>query len=461
MVISGMDDPSSSACSQRFTPAKWYSGNSHKLALTMPIAFVIRRVILLTLLVLPQRYWLAQGARLAVRLPRWRRVIYLFLIVAAVGMVLVLTDRILDKFLPDAISHLLAPVTQTWIFTSTFAFFLIQAVRGIGLLWTKCRNAFRRDRPEAPDTSRRSFLRRTAAIMGAAPFLAGIYGYVFERLRFEVVRVDVLVSNLAAELDGLRIVQLSDVHIGDYMLPREVRRAIDLANGLGAHLAVVTGDFVTSRGDPLQECIAELGRLRAPLGVWGCNGNHEIYAGAEEETERLFRLHGMRLLRQAASQIHWNGGTFNLIGVDYQHDIELTGSKMPTLNGAESLVRPDMANILLAHNPNVFHSAAAVGVELSLAGHTHGGQVNIEILNHSWSTARFMSRFVAGLYKMPLMQKPKSGSSDYGAAYLYVNRGLGTLGFPVRVGSAPEITLLTLRSSARAGQAITRSEEIS
>ncbi|HEY1985798.1 MAG TPA: metallophosphoesterase [Terracidiphilus sp.] len=413
----------------------------------MPIVVVIRRLILLALLFLPQRYWLGCALRLADRLPSWRRVVQAALIVAAALMVSVLADRIFNKFLPVAMGRWLTPAVALWMFASTLGFFGMKAVQALAWLGTRAsRLVAANKRAGIQDPGRRSVLRFATGLVGAVPFLTAIYGYVLERLQFEVVRVDIPVANLPPVLDGLKIVQISDVHAGDFMPPDEVRRAVDMANGMGAHLAVVTGDFLTRWGDPLEECIIELSRLRAPLGVWGCNGNHEIYAGVEAEAQRLFQQNGMQLLRQAAAQIHWNGGTFNLIGIDYQHDVELAGSEMPTLADAENLVRRDMPNILLSHNPNTFYSAAALGVELSLAGHTHGGQVNVEIVHHSWCTARLMSRFVAGLYELPLVQKENAGKQSASPAYLYVNRGLGTLGFPVRVGAPPEITLLTLRS---------------
>ena len=119
------------------------------------------------------------------------------------------------------------------------------------------------------------------------------------------------------------------------------------------------------------------------------------------------------------------------------------------MSRAEGLVRRDMPNILFSHNPNTFPRAAAAGIELSLACHAHGGQVNVEILNKSWSPARFMTNFVAGLYHLP-MNDPgiPSRAATCKKACLYVNRGLGTLGVPARLGSAPEITLLTLQSGS-------------
>jgi predicted MPP superfamily phosphohydrolase len=121
------------------------------------------------------------------------------------------------------------------------------------------------------------------------------------------------------------------------------------------------------------------------------------------------------------------------------------------LREIEALIRRDMPNFLLSHNPNSFHRAAELGIELSLAGHTHGGQVKFEIVDHSLNPARLITPFVAGLYRLPIPIPTSdpvaamSASNGAQKAALYVNRGLGTFGFPVRLNVPPEITLLTLR----------------
>jgi predicted MPP superfamily phosphohydrolase len=214
----------------------------------------------------------------------------------------------------------------------------------------------------------------------------------------------------------------------------------------------VTGDFVTGPSDPLQACISELAHLKAPLGVWGCNGNHEIFADAQGEAARLFAEHGMKLLRQENAQMVWHGGKFNLIGVDYQLARSSRGRRLTMLARTGALVRPDMPNILLSHNPNSFPRSAELGIELMLTGHTHGGQVRVEILDDRFSPARFLTSYIAGLYKRPLGsvsalsdEEVWSSARSAPAALVYVNRGLGTIGAPVRLGVPPEISLLTLR----------------
>jgi len=408
----------------------------------MPIAFILRRCFLIVLLILPQQFWIGRGWRLSGRLKdRWLRLLVkAFLSLAVVMMALVLYDRISQRILPDRLIDWVAPTIQLWIFTSTFTFLCEKLIRLILWCGMRLRGLLVRTSRAPEDPSRRSVFRYAGLALRAAPFIAATYGYAIERLNFEVVRVDVPMANLPGELDGLRIVQLSDIHAGDLMPMREIRRAVRMAQGLNADLAVITGDFVSGYGDPLEACIAELSLLRAPLGTWGCNGNHEIYAGVEDDAERLFLEHGMRLLRKSAAQISWHGAAFNLIGVDYQHDVQLTGSRLPSLQGVDLLVRRDMPNILLSHNPNTFRRAAEEGIELSIAGHTHGGQVAIEIVHRSWNPAKFMTPYIAGLYELPMA----GGAAR--TARLYVNRGIGTLGIPARIGSRPEITLLTLRA---------------
>jgi predicted MPP superfamily phosphohydrolase len=368
-----------------------------------------------------------------------------------IALAAALLAAVLDPLLGHRISGLglgslnfgktLITFARLWMVASFFGFLAIESVGAIEWVTNVAARLLPHSKTGAVaggfSPSRRTFFRYTAALAGGLPFLAATYGFAAGRLRYTIERVDVPVANLPPELDGLRIAQLSDIHIGDYMPPHEIARAVDMANSLQPDISFVTGDFVSSEGDPLDACITELSRLRAPLGVWGCNGNHEIYAGVEDEAERLFREKGMRLLRAQSAVVEHNGARFNLLGVDYQRDHMVSGEHSgPMLREIEPMIRRDMPNFLLSHNPNSFPRAAELGIELSLAGHTHGGQVKVEIVDHSISPARLMTPFVAGLYHLPM-----NGQK----AALYVNRGLGTFGFPVRIGVPPEITLLTLR----------------
>jgi uncharacterized protein len=346
-----------------------------------------------------------------------------------------------------------------WFFSALFAYLAVKFVHGLERVWQFLKARSRpasepRDGELPMDPGRRYFFKTATAAAGAAPFLGAMYGFAAERLNYQIHRVEIPISNLPAAVDGMTILQLSDIHMSGYMPRAQVRRAIDMANDLGADLAVVTGDFITGANDPLAECVEEIRRLSTPLGIYGCNGNHEIYAQAEDQAEQLFAQAGMKLLRQQNAVVSYRGKQLNLIGVDYQRERAPGGRRVTTLSGLEPLVRKDLPNILLSHNPNSFNRAAELGIELSLAGHTHGGQIQVEILDHRLSPARFITDYVAGLYMRPLFTPAKTIASQkflHAAtlqgphAAIYVNRGLGTVGAPVRLGVPPEISLLTLR----------------
>jgi len=419
-------------------------------------ALILVRVLFLTLFLAIvyaiQRFWFvrAWSSMGTLSSVQWRLGLRGGLIALAVAVFAALLDPVLGHVVSRfGLGKDLITFTRLWVMASFFAFIAVESVGAIE--WVANAAARLRVRPGAAlefDPSRRTFFQYTACVAGSLPFLAATYGFASTRLRYTVERADVPIANLPKELDGLRIAQLSDIHIGDYMTPDEIARAVEMANELRPDLAVVTGDFVTSVGDPLDACITELSRLRAPLGVWGCNGNHEIYAGVEDEADRLFHANGMRLLRAQNAVIEHNGAAFNLLGVDYQRDHMVIGGRTgPMLEEIEHLIRRDMPNVLLSHNPNSFRRAAALGIELSLAGHTHGGQVKVEIVDQSVNPARLITPFVAGLYRLPMRNDQAHTLSAIGLqkASLYVNRGLGTIGFPVRLGVPPEITLLTLR----------------
>jgi predicted MPP superfamily phosphohydrolase len=348
-----------------------------------------------------------------------------------------------------------------WFACAFFGFLAVQFVRGLERVWRWAAKSFKawknaetaagvvvRETTElVADPGRRHFFKAATAAAGAAPFLGAMYGFAAERLNYQIRRVEIPIANLPVALDGMKIAQLSDIHLSGYISTDDVRRAVDMANDLSADLSVVTGDFITGASDPLEDCIAEIRKLAAPLGIYGCNGNHEIYAKAEDAAERLFAQAGMKLLRSQNATLNFRGAQLNLIGVDYQRERGPGGHKIQTLAGVDTLVRQDMPNVLLSHNPNSFNRAAELGIELSLAGHTHGGQVQVEILDHRLSPARFITDYIAGLYTRPMGLASNSAQTPSAKSHLYVNRGLGTVGAPVRLGVPPEITLITLRKA--------------
>src|SRR5882762_5601509 len=419
---------------------------------------------ILTLLYLSQRFWyralwrvtshwgrvpLRVGARLAY-------IVLLLLVIVTLAQGLVFGRGAFTRQ-----SSMITVFTGLWFFSALFGYLAVKTVHGLERLWrwlhaaTAKKIAAQQTTAQSTsayaetvaDPGRRYFFRAATAAAGAAPFLGAMYGFAAERLNYQVRRVEIPLHNLPSALDGMQIVQISDIHLSSYMSRTQVRRAVDMANDLGADLAVVTGDLITGSGDSIADCIDEIRRLHAPLGTWGCNGNHEIYARAEDQAAYLYAQAGMKLLRHENAQITFKGASFNLIGVDYQRERARNGQRQQTLSNVESLVRRDMPNILLSHNPNSFNRAAELGIELSLAGHTHGGQIQVEILDHRLSPARFITDYIAGLYARPMGVAAAIGETPIAKSHLYVNRGLGTVGAPVRLGVPPEITLITLRKA--------------
>jgi predicted MPP superfamily phosphohydrolase len=273
--------------------------------------------------------------------------------------------------------------------------------------------------------SRRKLLGTVKTAMVAAPAMAAGYGVFHERFQISLREVDIRLPGLPKDLEGLRIAQLSDLHRSVFFSREELDRAVAMANEARPHLTVVTGDLITRRGDPLDDCLDSLKALRADAGIFGCHGNHEVYARCADYATQAGLRQGLRFLRKEALVLRFGTAELNLAGVDYQR------LSLPYLVGAESLVRPDAFNVLLSHNPDVFPVAVRKGFPLTLAGHTHGGQINVEILNDNLNLARFFTPYVLGEYRQ-------------GDAAIYVTPGLGTVGIPMRLGTRPEVTVIRL-----------------
>jgi len=290
---------------------------------------------------------------------------------------------------------------------------------GYAVLWMGSRIA-----PGHSATRRRLFETAYAAVFAVPPAVLG-YGVFIERHQLFLREQKIEIADLPRDLDGLRLVQLTDIHLSPFLSRAELERAIDMANETRAHVALVTGDMITTGRDPLDDCLNSLARLRAEAGVFGCMGNHEIYANAEDYAEQEGARRGLRFLRSAAAPLRFGNAVMNLAGVDYQR------LHRPYLVGAEKLMVPGAFNLLLSHNPDVFPVAARQGYALTMAGHTHGGQIRVEILETDLNPGRFYTPYVDGFYR-------------HGPAVIFVSRGIGTIAIPARVGAPPEVALLRL-----------------
>jgi predicted MPP superfamily phosphohydrolase len=278
----------------------------------------------------------------------------------------------------------------------------------------------------APDRelSRRVFIARTVG--GAAAAVAvGTVGYgLTDVLRGPRVRhVTVPLRKLPASADGVRIAVVSDIHLGPTLGRGFAQRVVDTVNGTGADLVAVVGDLVDGDVADLAGAVAPLAQLHAPSGVFFVTGNHEYYSGADHWVEHVREL-GLRVL--ANERVELPG--FDLAGVN---DLAGRGTgEGPDFGRALGDRDRSRAAVLLAHQPVVVHDAVAWGVDLQLSGHTHGGQV--------WPgnlVARLSNPTVAGLDR-------------YGDTQLYVTRGAGAWGPPVRVGAPPDVTVVRLAAGS-------------
>jgi predicted MPP superfamily phosphohydrolase len=273
--------------------------------------------------------------------------------------------------------------------------------------------------------ARRRFFATARTALFAAPAATLGYGMFIERHDISLREHDIPVVGLPKDLNGLRLVQITDIHLSPFFSRKELDYAVAMANETRAHVALVTGDLITTPQDPLDDCLEGLKPLRADAGVFGCMGNHEIYARVEDYVEAAGARQGIRFLRADSQLLTFGDAKLNLAGVDYQRYHSLY------LRGGEQLIAPDAYNVLLSHNPDVFDMAKRKGFDLTISGHTHGGQVRVEILGADLNVARFYTPYVDGLYRK-------------GAASIFVARGLGTIGIPARLGAPPEVTLLRL-----------------
>ena len=309
-------------------------------------------------------------------------------------------------------------ICELWLFTSAAGYAIYLALR-----------AAMRCVPFNP--ARRHVIHTAGGVLLASPFMVVGYGAFVERTRFRVREIDIPIPDLEPGLDGLRLLQLTDIHLSPFLSEQDLARVIHTANEIHPHLTVVTGDLISTRGDPLDACLRLLSTLKSDAGTLACMGNHEHFSGAERYAAGQGAELGIRFLRSQNVTLRFGGALLNVAGVDYQ---SISSAHKGYLRGAERLIVPGARNVLLSHSPDVFPTAAAQGYDLTISGHTHGGQVNIEIFSRGINPARFFTPFVYGLYRK-------------GGAAVYVSRGIGTIGIPARVGAPPEISVLRLRKA--------------
>jgi hypothetical protein len=268
--------------------------------------------------------------------------------------------------------------------------------------------------------------------LGAAAFASYLvallisgYGVLVRRRWVRVRTLDVPIAGLDAAFDGYRIAQLSDLHVGGLWPRARAARWSDRVNALDVDLVALTGDYVTSGVAFHEDIAAVVSSMRARDGVVAVLGNHDYFGDAEALVTRL-RARGVEVLRNQHRPLRRGGAEITIAGVDD------TWSRSADVGRTVAGRDPSLPLLALAHDPQLFPELARRGAALVLSGHTHWGQLAVPFFPTRWNLSRLTYRYHAGTYRE-------------GGAILHISPGLGTTGPPVRLGAAPEITVLRLR----------------
>lgn len=289
------------------------------------------------------------------------------------------------------------------------------------------------------------FISAAGLVLSGVICLMLLYGMVIGRFQFKTENLTFRFSHLPEPFNGLRIVQISDIHLGSwYRHENQMEKAVNIINNLNPDLILFTGDLVNNFSEEADGWTEILQKLKAKSGKYSILGNHDYgdYWDWKDEQEKsenmelLYKTHraiGFKLLMNQSDTIALNGHEIGIIGVE-------NWGKPPfmqygDLKKATENLKSLPFKILLSHDPS--HWTAEVyektDIDLTLSGHTHAMQFGFKIGKNQWSPVKYIYKFWSGLY----------GNNGQ---YLYVNRGLGSLGFPGRVGMRPEITLITLHN---------------
>ncbi len=282
--------------------------------------------------------------------------------------------------------------------------------------------------PPLRTLSRRRFL-------GESALFGGLVGYstLIEPYWLEVRSVDMPIVDLPERFIGMRIAQLSDLHTNAYTTAEDIARAVAVINGLAPDVVVITGDFVDKDINYADDATVPLTKLVAPEGIYSVLGNHDYYTGQIDHMKWAIKRQDLGLLVNQHTTLRRGADTLTLIGLDDpKHDGRTRGLSMASVDPARALrgVPASGPRLLLLHNPILVpHLVQEYPLDWILCGHTHGGQFRVPILTDA--VVRSSEFFVRGQY-------------DLGRTQLYVNRGFGFTGPPLRFRVRPEITLFRL-----------------
>lgn len=248
-------------------------------------------------------------------------------------------------------------------------------------------------------------------------------GAMDEANSLSLEKVTIVLDRLPSALDGLKIIHLSDIHHSPFTDIEHISRVVRVANRLRPDMFVLTGDYVSHDREYIGPAAAELGKLDAQYGVHACLGNHDHWTDADL-VAHMFRAEGINMLVNQGFRFEARGASFWMAGVD-DYMVGKT-DVAAALSGSF----PDEMKLLLAHNPIIFRQSIRAGIDLTLSGHTHGGQIKLR----------------EGEKRIIRRRKLSSGLHARKGSQIYITRGIGTVVVPMRYQCPPEISLLELRT---------------
>jgi predicted MPP superfamily phosphohydrolase len=299
---------------------------------------------------------------------------------------------------------------------------------------------------EGPSIPRSEFLARLMLLVGAIPGVALLWGMVKGGTDYTVRRVTLKFPNLPPAFDGFKVIQISDLHTGSFNSTEPLERAVAMINQQGADLVLMTGDLVNNRAEEVEPHIPALSKIKSDLPIFSSLGNHdygdyvpefrEDRAQWTRNLERLMQNHakmGWTLLNDTSHFIERGGDKIAILGIQNSSS-HLNFKTYGNLPKAHAASGDAPFKILLSHDPSYWesHILNYPDIDLTLSGHTHGMQFGVNLPFLKWSPVQYAYKQWAGLYQQ-------------GRQKLYVNVGLGFLGYPGRVGFLPEITLFELK----------------
>ncbi|MBW2280646.1 MAG: metallophosphoesterase [Deltaproteobacteria bacterium] len=275
---------------------------------------------------------------------------------------------------------------------------------------------------------------QVAAVGGALALSIGFgsvfWGYSVGQRRVVVEDVPIPLRGLPEGLEGFTIAHITDLHIGPQLRAARLRGFIERVNEVGADMIAITGDMFDFDPEYVEEGCLELAALDAPFGVWAVLGNHDVYTGADTVADGLRKWTSIRLLRDEWTTLDVGGEPLHLLGIDDPG--RLWGDPDASALRRVAAECPDVpARLLLVHRPNYFEAITELGLPIAIAGHTHGGQVALPPPMQHHNISRLMTQYTRGLFESE-------------QSLMYVNRGLGVAGPPIRLNCPREIARLRL-----------------